>query len=533
MRRPRRVAVSLLLLAALACAKQSAEPRADEPDAQAPMPPAAARLPARLRRLSNTELTTTVAALLPGAPAWPGELAPDARQSNFSANAGQRVDPLWAAQLAEGIHGLVSGAAPALVAGLGCGAGEGCAGRFIDDFVARAWRRPLDPGEKAELLEVFRAGASEAGFTDGIALVAEAALQAASFLYLDELGETPAAPVRLGPYQVASALAYLATGGPPDAALLAVAREGGLASPGGRETQVRRLLATDGGKRQVQRFVAEWLGLDRLTSLRKDNDLYPAFEPMRPYLAAETDAFVAEVVFHDAGTLERLLTADFTMAAPPLADFYHLTANGEGRVALGSGPRRGILTQGSFLAVYGHQDGSAPIKRGVAVLDRLLCLALPPPADRALTMTVPPPAPGLTTRARFEAHTRDPSCAGCHALIDPVGFAFEGFDGMGGARTEENGQPIVTGAQLQVEALAGPVDGAAELTARLAASPEVATCFARNFFRFAAAQADEALEAEYLRSVWSALPAQRRTNVVDLFASWAASELFVVREAAP
>jgi hypothetical protein len=531
-------------LPSLACVASPRGGRHDGRDGDAavtPVAPAvpARRLPARIRRLSNAELAATVAALLPGAPALGVDLVPDARPNQFSANAAQRVDPLYAAQLHEALHALATTAAPAVVTALGCrpDEGESCAVSFIEGFVTRAWRRPLGAGEKADLLEVFHSGATGATFTDGVALVVEAALQAASFLYLTELGVAPAkqGEVRLGPYEVASALAYFATGGPPDPPLMAAAAGEALGTASEREAQVRRLLATDGGRRQVQRFVTEWLGIDRLASTRKDNDVYPDFEPMRPYMIAETDAFIAEAVFHDEGTLTRLLTADYTVAAPALAAYYHLATDDAAgpRVALGRGPRRGLLTQGSFLAVYAHSDSSAPIARGVAVLDRLLCLSLPRPADPALTMTLPPPEPTRTTRARFQAHTRDPACASCHGLIDPVGFAFEGFDGMGQSRTEENGQPIVSAAELRAGDLVGPVDDAAALSGKLAASAAVEACLARNFFRFAAGLADEPLEATYLQSVWTPRSAGRPARILDLFVSWAASDMFVVRAVSP
>jgi hypothetical protein len=502
------------------------------PDAH---PAAAARLRARIRRLSNAELAVTLTALLGETPPLPADLVPDARQDQFTANGAQRVDPLFAAQIEELAQALASRLGPALAAQLGCqGEREPCAARFIDQFVGRAWRRPVTPAEREDLLAVFRAGGSS--FADGIALVVEATLQSASFLYLTELGSGPATngEVRLGPYEIASSLSYFASGGPPDAPLMAAATAGALGKAAERAAQVRRLMAGEGGQRQVQRFVAEWLGLDRLAGTRKDTAVYPEFQAVRAYMAEETDAFVAEVVFRDQGTLARLLTADYSVAAAPLAAYYHLEPVApQARVTLGPGPRRGLLTQGSFLAVHAHADGSAPIKRGVAVLDRLLCTPLPPPPDPALTMTLPRAEPALTTRARFEAHTREPSCAVCHDLIDPLGFAFEGFDGAGQWRTEENGQPVSTAAEVRAGAFAGPVAGAADLAGKLAASGAVAACLARHFFRFAAAQGDDGAEGEYLRSVWGALPEDRRGNFRELFASWAASDMFVVRAVGP
>jgi hypothetical protein len=496
-------------------------------------------LPARIRRLSDNELGVSIAALLPGAPALPVDLAPDARQGQFTANAAQSVDPLFATQLQEALAVLAAAAAPALVTATGCSAGDPCAQRFIADFVGRAWRHPLGADDKADLLEVFHAGASGTGatFTDGVALVVTAALQSASFLYLTELGPADRAhadTITLAPHEIAAALAYLVTGGPPDGPLLDAAARNDL-GPDARAAQTRRLFSTPAAQRQVQRFVSEWLGLDRLPTTTKESAVYPDYASYQPLMMGETEAFITEVVFHDEGTLARLLTADYTVAESILARFYGLaSAPGlTGRSSFGRGPRRGLLTQGTFLAVHAHPDSSAPVKRGVAVLDRLLCLPLPRPSDLQLSVLPPKPDATRTTRARFDVHARDPACASCHTMIDPIGDAFEGFDGMGVARTQENMQPVITSAELNAGPLVGHVDDAAALVDMLAASPEVGACFARNFFRFAAATSDADLEAGYQAAVWAQLPADRQGSVVDLFASWAASDMFVTRRVMP
>jgi hypothetical protein len=496
-------------------------------------------LPARIRRLSNDELSTSIAALLPGAPVLPLDLPLDARQSQFTANAAQSVDPLFATQLQEALAQMATTAAPTLVTAAGCSAGDPCAQRFIADFVGRAWRRPLAADEQADLLEVFHAGVSGTAstFTSGIALVVAAALQSASFLYLTELGPA-AAPrtdrVTLSPYEIAAALAYLVTGGPPDGPLLDAAARGDL-GPDARAAQARRLFARPGAQHQIQHFVSEWLGLDRLATTNKDGAIYPDYLSYQPLMMAESEAFITEVIFHDQGTLARMLTADYTVAEGALARYYGLaTSPGlTGRSSFGTGPRRGLLTQGTFLAVHAHPDSSAPVKRGVAVLDRLLCLPLPRPSSLQLSVLPPKPDPARTTRARFDAHSRDPACAGCHTMIDPIGDAFEGFDGMGVARTQENMQPVITSADLNAGPLVGHVDDAAALVDKLAASPDVGACFARNFFRFAAATSDDKLEAGYLAAVWAQLPADRQGSVIDLIESWAASDMFVTRAVLP
>jgi hypothetical protein len=529
-------APGMALLLAGACTAPGARTPVDSgqpADARVTAIDPAALLPARVRRLTNAELGATVAALFGGAPDFARDLAPEERQSGFTANADQRVDPVYAAQLQDAARTLAKVAAPALVAGLGCADGEDCARRFLTGFLPRALRRPASEAELADLLAVFRAGTSDGSFTDGITLVLEAVLQSASFLHLTELGDGVPRDgvVTLAPHEIAASLSYLVTGCPPDAALVAATPR--LRDRAARVAEARRLLATPPAAAQLERFVAEWLGLDQLDSTGKDPGLYGVFDDLRPLFDAETGAFLKEAIGHDQGTLATLLNADYTVLRPELRWFYNLpAADTETRASLAGTPRRGLLTQGRFLAVYAHPAETAPVRRGAAVLRRILCVDLPPPVLSGVVVTAPRPDPARTTRARFEQHVRDPLCAGCHARIDPFGFAFEAFDAIGGLRGDENGLPIDTHGQLDAADVSGAVADAAALTSKLAASAEAQRCFARNLARAAAAAASEPLEEAFVREA-EALPPARRAGIVDLLVTWVGSDLFVDRRVAP
>ncbi len=498
-------------------------------------------LPARVRRLSNAEYDRTVAVLL-GTTSTPGrDFTPDIRQSDFTINADQRVDPVFAARVQTAAAALAQESLTQVLGTVGCAAtaasnDTACARAFISSFVPRAFRRPLGDEERSDLLTVFQTGANGGTFGDGAELVLRAVLQSSSFLYVTELGDS--APrnglITLAPFETASALAYLLTGGPPDQALLDDAAAGNLSTAGTRNLHARRLIDSPGARAQIRRLIEEWLHLDLLESTGKDKQIYPRFEELRPSMAAETDAFIDEVVFQDDGTIGTLLAADYTVVDELLGGFYGLPGgSGLGkRSPLSGGPRRGLLTQASFLSVHGHDHESAPIKRGAVVLKKLLCASLPTPSELNITVVPPKPDPNLTTRERFALHSQDAACASCHALIDPIGFAFENFDGMGAHRTTENGRPVVTAAEVE-GSLAGPVKDATELTARLADSEQLKTCFARQLFRFAAAQSGEPFEEKFFKEVWNLLSASSNTNVKDVLVAWAASSAFVTRQVGP
>jgi hypothetical protein len=493
-------------------------------------------LPARIRRLTNAEIDASLAALF-ATTATPGRgFANDTRQSDFTANADQRVDPLFAAQVQAAARTLAPEAARTTLAALGCSTGMACAERFVSDLAGRAFRRPLGDDERQDLLAVFQAGTAEGTFSDGIALVAQAVLESASFLYVTELGGAPAPGglTALAPFETASALAYLLTGGPPDRALMDAAAAGGLAAGSARRAQAERLLQQPMARRQVRRFVEEWLGLDHLQDTGKDQTAYPRFEELRPLMAAETAAFIETVAFDDDGTVARLLSADYTVVDPRLASFYGVNgAAAPARTPWGATARRGLLMQAGFLSVFGHAGESAPVRRGAVILKKLLCVPLPTPSELKLKVVPPMPDPGLTTRERFAIHSKDPACAACHAQLDPVGFALESFDGMGGFRATENGKPVDTKVVLAADGLEGAVNDGVGLMAKLAASDQLARCFASNLYRFAAAETDSAAEARFLTEVWQTLPPTRSLGLRDLLIAYTASDGFVTREVRP
>jgi hypothetical protein len=215
---------------------------------------------------------------------------------------------------------------------------------------------------------------------------------------------------------------------------------------------------------------------------------------VRDAITEEQRRFVEHVVFEENGTFEDLFLADYVFANDTLASFYGLTSPGGGQFSeIQVDPetgRGGLLGLGTVLAAHAHSNESSPVKRGVFVRSRLLCQELsPPPPD--VDATPPGLDPTLTTRERFARHTSDPSCSGCHQYIDGVGFAFEGFDGVGQLRTEENGQPIdLSGKLVGLEGLDKVDDvktfnGTRELAELIANSESGQACLPLQYFRFA------------------------------------------------
>jgi hypothetical protein len=492
---------------------------------------------ARIRRLTSAEFDRSVAALLGTKQELGAGFAFDVRQNGFSANAEQRVDSVLAGQIASAAEALAAEAVSSNLAHfVPCSPEpdeQACAAQFIEAFGARAFRRPLEAAEKDALLAVYDVGREGGAFEDGVRLVVAAVLQSASFLYITELGaEVKDGIVTLTPSEVASTLAYFLTGGPPDEELVAAASSGDLASAQAREREARRLLQQPGARAQVRRFIEEWLGVIDIERTGKSPAVYPEFDALRPSMKAETDAFIDDVVWSGDGEVSTLLGADYTMADGALASFYGVTSGGAdepARVSLEGTGRRGILTHASFLATFGRAIESAPVKRGVVVLKRVLCEELGAPPMLKDPIMPPAPDPTRTTRERFEAHSADPGCHACHKMIDPIGFAFESFDGMGGRRETENGKPVDTKSVLEGTEIDGPIEGAADLAQKIADSEAALRCFARNAFRFGSAQAGQETEEAFL-AFWEEQPPEIRSNVVETLVAFVKSDLFVTRK---
>ncbi len=367
-----------------------------------------------------------------------------------------------------------------------------CPRLFVESLGRRALRRPLTGDEVELYTELFDPEATEGDFYEGVRLVVRGMLMSPQFLYRSELGEPigDGGLYRLTPYEVASALSYGLWGTMPDDELLDAAASGELEDQDGLEAQARRLLDHPRGHAQTGEFFTQWLGTGPLLQANKDAQVYPDFTPeIRESMAAEQQAFVDYVMYDSTATLQELLLAEFVFADDTLAAYYGLPLPGSSSPVpvLTTGPERGgLLTMGSVLASHAHPNESSPVARGTFVRERLLCQPLPPPPPD-VDATPPEIDPNATTRERFDQHSADPVCRGCHELIDPLGFGFESYDGVGAFRSTENGLPIdASGEVLRIEPGAAPIpfDGPRELAAVLADSPATASCVIHHYVRF-------------------------------------------------
>lgn len=493
-------------------------------------------IPARVRRLSNAEYEAAASALV-GQPLEIQQLLPpDVRQEGFTVNAAQAVPAAQATRLSQIADQVATDVSQKHLAELVPCAGDAshaCADTFVREFAHRAFRRPARPDELAALGALFENGRADGGFAGGVEWVLSALLQSPSFLYLSELGEPASVGQRrLTSLEMGASLAFVVSGGPPDAELLRLAELGELGDPKVREEQARRLLAKDSTRYHFRRFVLEWLEVDRLEQTAKADDISPRFEQLKPHMLAETRAFVDEVMVHEGASIRALLDAGFASVDPTMARYYGLKAYGP-RVSLEGTSRRGLLQQASFLAAHAHEDFSSPVKRGDFVMRKLLCTTLPRPQELNIEVTIPAPDPKQTTRERFSEHVTNASCRACHETIDPLGYTFENFDAAGHERRQQNDKPIVTRAIVDIDEQPHAFDDSVALTSWLAQNAATHECFARHAFRYFSAQSDPAVERYFLALNRQSAVASDRESLVELVVAFVKSDLFSLRQDTP
>lgn len=449
--------------------------------------------PAHARLLTRAEYQRTVEDLLGTNLYLVSNFPPEPVVSGFSNNAlSHQMNPLLMEQQSKSALLLAEEARDHNFAALGsCTSAPSddqlaCAYELIESFGRRAFRRPLSHDELNSFRSLYIRAESGLGHAFALAAVVEAYLTSPQFLYRIEapaMGSTED-EILLGPFELASRLSYFLTGSMPDEELLSAAERGDLYDLVLIEQQARRLLTSARAKERVREFHSQWLGLDRIASIARDNAVEGSNESLRQAL----DQFMDNIFWSDASSLTDLYSSSVIYIDERLASTYDQQPPDAKWLAVSVPEQRaGLLTQPALLSLLAHPDQSAPVKRGVFIRETILCQEVEPPPP-TVSNVPPDPDPTLTTRQRFAVHTEDAVCAECHSLIDPLGFAFEAYDQLGRYRTEENGIAVdESGALLGFpeEALNAPVNTAVELTARVAESDTALSCLAEKWLTFA------------------------------------------------
>jgi hypothetical protein len=371
---------------------------------------------------------------------------------------------------------------------------EGCAKKFIEEFGLRAFRRPLNADEKGDLFALYtKVRSAEVGLTfpEAARALISAMLQAPMFTYRWELGtdstKGPGDLVPLDSYGIASRLSYTIMATMPDAELFAAAGAGQLTNPDKIAEHARRLLASEKARLGLGEFIVQWLNVSALPTLSKDETFTNYTPAVGEAMLRESAAFFASIMQNKSSKLEDLFTSSASFVDGPLAKLYGVagvTGNEMKPVSLNATQRAGILTLGAFTAGQSDGDEPHPVRRGLLILDKVLCTPIVPPAD-----FVPPPvkdvAPNITNRKRFEDSTlTDVSCSACHSRINNSGFAFENYDAVGAWRDTDANMPVNASGTFPFAAGEVSFKNGVEFSKAIGSSSEARECFTKQFLEY-------------------------------------------------
>ena len=348
-----------------------------------------------------------------------------------------------------------------------------CADRILTTLLRRAYRRNVTADDLRRARRFYEAGRAERDFDLGIQRALERVLVSPQFLFRieqDPSGAAPGSIHRVGDFELASRLSFFLWSSMPDDELLDAAAAGTLRKPEVLRRQVTRMLADPRSRSLVTNFAAQWLFLRDVESKEPDVYLFRDFdEGVRAAFVRETELFLDSILRANRSVLE-LLTADYTFLNEPLAKHYgipQITGSHFRRVTLPAGsPRRGLLGQGSILSITSYSTRTSAVLRGKYVLDNLLASPPPPPPPNVPSLNTEQSGKPLSMKEAMQAHRANPACAGCHAKMDPIGFALENFDALGRWRAEENGRPLEVTSALPDGTIVDGVEGVRQLVLR-------------------------------------------------------------------
>ena len=341
---------------------------------------------------------------------------------------------------------------------------EACAEEILSSLARRAYRRTLEAGDVATLMDFYRAGRDGGSFDAGIQLALERVLISPDFLFRverDPIDIRPGASYALNDTEIASRLSYFIWSSGPDEELLDLAEQGRLNDPEVLAQQARRMLADPRSKELVRNFAGQWLYLRNLRGVVPDAVVFPEFdENLRDAFLEETELFVESLIREDRSVLD-LLGADYTYVNERLAEHYgipNVYGSQFRRVTLPAQVaerRGGIFGHGSLLTVTSYPNRTSPVLRGKWVLANIL--GTPPPPPPADVPDLPDRGEdgrAATVRDRLQRHRESPACSVCHAPMDPLGLALENYDAVG--KWRETGE-----ANLPIDASGNLPDGTA------------------------------------------------------------------------
>ena len=327
---------------------------------------------------------------------------------------------------------------------------EPCARQILESLAYRAYRRPVTDSAMETLMSFYRDGRELRDFDTGIQYALSRILVDPMFVFRFEEepeGVREGDDYAIAPYELASRLSFFIWSSIPDEELLATAASGDLNDADVLEAQIRRMLGNPKAEAMVENFAASWLALRQLNTVNPTSEDFDG--SLRVAMRRETELLLESVILEDR-PVQELLTAQYSFVNERLAEHYgipNIRGSHFRKVDLSGSGRHGLLGHASILTITSAPNRTSPVIRGAWIMENLLGTPPPPPppgVEVNLDDAPPPGAAPTTLRQRLEQHRVDPSCAACHNMMDPIGFALENFDPVGKFRDQTDGIPVNT-----------------------------------------------------------------------------------------
>ncbi len=373
-----------------------------------------------------------------------------------------------------------------------------CMDAYVSELAPKIFRRNLSGDEKTRLLDMYKQVRSSSGSSEQAYTALMTSLFASpNFIYryegsANEAGYLAGDYVDLSDYELATRLAYFLWGTTPDQQLMQRAQQNELSDADIYGAEVERMLADERAQRRITGFYVQWLGVDDVAGVEKIAELYPDFsKEVAVAMLEDFSAYIDDIYRGDTPSFFDLYEPGQTRTEnTALQNIYGVFSDADNPAALPAGLRHGVLTHPAVMSTYAHSGQTSPVARGVFIRNRFFCQDLPPPPPD-VDDAEPDIDENATTRERFAAHSSNPACAGCHALIDPIGFAFENYDAVGAYRDSEFGLAIDVEGKLIGTDVNGSFHGVGGLADKLASSQQVQACFVENWLTYALARGME------------------------------------------
>ncbi|HET6280119.1 MAG TPA: DUF1592 domain-containing protein [Polyangia bacterium] len=407
--------------------------------------------------------------------------------------------------------------------------GDACIRTFVTSFGERAFRRPVTDEEVTDYLALAaKARTAMAMPEEVVHTVLQALLMSPHFLFRVEIDADPTSlvPHPVGQFELASRLSYLVYGSMPDDVLYAAAKAGQLTDLAQLKTQLGRML-TDSKARFSQSFSEQWLDFRDIDNSQPDVKLFPTFNPaLAASMKAEVTAFFDDFIKNNRSA-EELLTARFSYLDDKLAKHYGLTGGTAtlARTDLTTDQRGGILGMGALMTATSRGNRTSPVDRGRWVLASLLCSEPPPPPPDLVVPTEDKILAAATARDFLAEHRKNPSCAACHSLLDPIGLSLENYDAVGAWRTLDRGTPIQAAGILQDGT---PISGPRDLAQVVSKDARFRACLVDYLLTYATGRTTVMTDKPYIEFITKGT-AGGTAGLKDLLTSVVTSDPFRLR----